>query len=51
LEVLKLGIDTGNAKQWLVIGNKLYLRTYDPRTANDPRNASWSLDLSRLLME
>jgi hypothetical protein len=51
LEVLKLGIDIGNATQWAVIDKKLYLRTRDPRNPDDLREASWSLDLSKLLVD
>ena len=49
LEVLKLGIDIGNATQWAVLDKKLYLRTRDPRAPENPREAYWSLDLSKLL--
>jgi hypothetical protein len=51
VEVLKLGIDTGNATQWAVSEKKLYLHTRDPRTPEQPREADWSLDLSKLLAD
>lgn len=51
IEVLKLGIDIGNATQWAVAGRQLYLRTRDPRTPENPREAYWSLDLSQLMAE
>jgi len=46
LEVLKLGLDDGNARRWAMNGNTLWLDTVDPRT-----NASfvWSLDLSKVI--
>jgi hypothetical protein len=49
LEVVKLGIDIGNVKQWRVIDKTLYLHTHDPRTPDKPRETYFSLDLSKLL--
>ena len=49
LELLKLGIDTGNVDEWFVQDNVLYLRTLDRRDALNNRIGFWSLDLSNVL--
>lgn len=49
IEVLRLGIDTGNVTDWTVSDGTLYLRTLDGRDAANPKRGSWSLDLSRVL--
>ena len=49
LELIKLGIDTGNVVDWKVIDKKLFLKTMDNRDPKSPRVGYWSLDLSQLI--
>lgn len=51
LEALALGLDIGNVKRWAVVDKKLYLHTHDPRTPSNPREAYWSLDLSKVVTD
>lgn len=47
LEVLKLGLDDGNLREWAMQGKTLWLRTHDKR--KQPKDFIWSLDLQRVL--
>lgn len=47
LEVVKLGVDDGNLRQWAVVEKTLWLRTHDKRKPTADR--LWSLDLSKVL--
>ena len=49
IEILKLGIDDGNVKDWQVVDKKLLLHTVDGRDNKDPKTYFWSLDLSKLM--
>jgi hypothetical protein len=49
LEVLTLGIDVGNVKNWLVVDNTLYMEAFDSRGKQEPRRSFWSLDLAKLI--
>jgi hypothetical protein len=49
IEVLQLGLDDGNATDWLVINKTLWLRTHDWRSTKDSEGMIWSLDLSAVL--
>ena len=52
IEILKLGIDIGNVKEWFVIDKKLFLKTSDGRDYIRDKQARigyWSLNLSQLL--
>lgn len=49
LEILKLGIDVGNVKNWLVVNNTLFMETFDSRGHQEPRRGFWSLDLSKII--
>lgn len=51
VELLRLGIDTGNVTDWTISDGKLYLQTLDGRDAASPKQGSWSLDLSRVLRD
>jgi hypothetical protein len=48
LEIARLGIDDGNLRAWRLVGNKLWLQTFDTR-GDAPREFAWSLDLARVL--
>lgn len=48
-ELMKLGIDTGNATQWAVMEKTLYLHALDGRDAKNPKEGDYSLDLSAVL--
>lgn len=47
LEVIKLGLDDGNLREWTMQGKTLWLRTHDKR--KQPKDFIWSLDLHRVL--
>jgi hypothetical protein len=47
LEVVKLGIDDGNLRQWTMVEKTLWLRTQDKRKPVPDK--LWSLDLSKVL--
>lgn len=47
LEVIKLGLDDGNLREWAMQGKTLWLRTHDKR--KQPQDFVWSLDLQRVL--
>lgn len=47
LEVLTLGIDDGNVRNWAMQGKTLWLQTRDKR--KQPKDFTWSLDLSKVL--
>jgi hypothetical protein len=47
IEIVKLGIDGGNVRTWAMQGKTLWLQTHDKR--QQPKDFSWSLDLSRVL--
>lgn len=47
LEVVKLGLDDGNLREWTMQGKTLWLRTHDRR--KQPKDFIWSLDLHRVL--
>lgn len=49
IEILKLGIDDGNVKDWQVMDKKLFLHSVDNRDHKDPKSYFWSLDLSKVL--
>ncbi len=49
IEVMKLGIDTGNVQDWYVRNRTLYLYSLDGRDNNNAREGYWALDLSQLL--
>ena len=49
LEVLTLGLDDGNVRDWAVVGKTLWLRTVDRRDKAHPDGFFWSLDLSPVL--
>lgn len=49
LPLATIGIDRGNVAEWAVVGQKLYLRLSDGRDVQNPRETSWSLDLSKVL--
>ncbi len=52
IEILKLGIDIGNVKEWIVVDKRLVLKTRDGRDSTRDKEAIigyWSLDLSHLL--
>lgn len=51
LELLKLGIDDGNIKNWQVVGNQLYIHAVDNRNNNSPKTYYWSLDISKVLVD
>jgi hypothetical protein len=46
IELIKLGIDTGNVKRWGIIDKTLYLETLDNRDQNKHKVGLWSLNLS-----
>ena len=48
-EILKLGIDIGNVKEWDLYGHTLYIKTLDNRKPDAPKEGLWSLDLSGML--
>jgi hypothetical protein len=47
LEVIKLGLDDGNLREWAMQGETLWLRTHDKRKPT--QDIVWSLDLQRVL--
>lgn len=47
LEILKLGIDDGNVRRWIVLGNQLWLETIDRRKR--AQSFTWSLNLEKVL--
>lgn len=47
LELIKLGLDDGNLREWAMQGKTLWLRTQDKR--KQPQDFVWSLDLQRVL--
>lgn len=49
VEVLRLGIDVGNIKQWQVRDKTLYMQTEDTRNPKQHKVGYWSLDLSKVL--
>jgi hypothetical protein len=49
LEILKLGIDDGNVREWALADRTLYLKTLDNRDPRKLHEATWTLDLSKLL--
>lgn len=46
LEVVKLGVDDGNLRQWAMVEKTLWLRTHDKRKSAAEK--IWSLDLSKV---
>ena len=49
LEILSLGIDTGNVREWAVSEGTLFLRTQDVRSGSKDPRRNWSLALKSLL--
>ena len=48
-ELIKLGIDIGNIKEWDLYNRSIYMKTIDGRTSNVPREGQWLLDISSML--
>ncbi len=51
VEVVKLGIDTGNVLDWAVLDQTLYLNTRDNRVSDQQESGYWSLNLSNIFEE
>ena len=51
IELLKLGIDVGNATEWQVRDQTLYLHTMDTRDLKNTRESAWSLSLNKAFQQ
>lgn len=49
VELLKLGIDTGNIQDWAFSDGIVYLKTIDTRPEGPPREGLWSLDITNAI--